>query len=40
MPYCTLIKAGGINSLTNARFFASYQVDWLGFNLDPLASRP
>lgn len=40
MPYCTQIKAGGITSLTNARFFASFQVDWLGFNLDPLAEKP
>lgn len=37
MNYHATIKAGQINNLTNARFFASYQVDWIGFNLDPLS---
>lgn len=37
MNYQTLIKAGKVNNLTNARFFASYQVDWIGFDMDPLS---
>lgn len=37
MSYTTTIKAGQVNNLTNARFFASYQVDWIGFDMDPLS---
>lgn len=37
MAYRTRIKAAGVNNLTNARFFASYQVDWIGLDLDPLS---
>lgn len=37
MKYRTIIKAGQVNNLTNARFFASYQVDWIGFDMDPLS---
>lgn len=37
MEYRTRIKAAGVNNLTNARFFASYQVDWIGLDLDPLS---
>jgi len=29
------IKAGGITNLTDARYFAAWEVEWLGFNLDP-----
>ncbi|MBK8488904.1 MAG: hypothetical protein IPL48_14070 [Bacteroidetes bacterium] len=29
------VKAGAISNLTDARFFASYEVDMLGFCLDP-----
>lgn len=37
MAYRTRIKAAGVNNLTNARFFASYQVDWIGLDMDPLS---
>ena len=37
MPFKTLVKAGSINNLTDARFFSSFQVDWIGFNFDPLS---
>lgn len=39
MPFKTLIKAAGINNLTDARFFSSFQVNWLSFNFDPLATN-
>lgn len=39
MSYTTTIKAGQVNNLTNARFFASYQVDWIGFDMDPLSTH-
>jgi phosphoribosylanthranilate isomerase len=29
------VKAGGITNLTDARYFAAWEVEWLGFNLDP-----
>lgn len=29
------IMAMGVGNLTDARFFASWEVDWLGFNFDP-----
>jgi phosphoribosylanthranilate isomerase len=29
-----IVKVSGIRDLTNARFFASWQVDWLGLNLE------
>lgn len=34
-----ILKAGKISNLTDARFFSSYQVDWLGLNFDPLAEE-
>ena len=30
----TKIKASSITNLTDARYFAAFEVDWLGFNLD------
>lgn len=36
MAFRCTIKAGGLNNLTNARFFASSGVQWLGFRMDPL----
>lgn len=29
------IKAGSIGNLTDARYFAAWEVEWLGFNLSP-----
>ncbi len=29
------VKAGAIANLTDARFFAAWEVNWLGFSLDP-----
>jgi phosphoribosylanthranilate isomerase len=29
------IKAGSITNLTDARYFAAWEVEWLGFNLSP-----
>lgn len=37
MSYNYAIKASGINNLTNARFFSSQLVDWIGLDLDPLS---
>ncbi len=31
----TSIKAGSITNLTDARYFAAWEVEWLGFNLEP-----
>ncbi len=31
----TNIKAGQITNLTDARYFAAWEVEWLGFNLEP-----
>lgn len=31
----TAVKASGVSNLTDARYFAAWQVDWLGFNLTP-----
>jgi len=31
----TLVKAGSIANLTDARYFAAWEVKWLGFCLDP-----
>jgi phosphoribosylanthranilate isomerase len=31
----TKIKAGGITNLTDARYFAAREVEWLGFDLSP-----
>lgn len=36
MAFRCTIKAGGLNNLTNARFFASSGVQWLGFRMDPI----
>lgn len=33
------IKANALSHLTDARYFASMEVDWIGFNLDPLAEN-
>ncbi len=33
----TRVKAGGITNLTDARYFAAWEVEWLGFCLDPNA---
>lgn len=30
----TKIKANAVNNLTDARYFAAWEVEWLGFNLD------
>jgi phosphoribosylanthranilate isomerase len=30
-----IVKAGSITNLTDARFFAAYDVDFIGFNFDP-----
>lgn len=32
-----IIKAGSITNLTDARFFAAYDVDYIGFCFDPLS---
>lgn len=34
------VKAGQINNLTDARYFAAWEVDWLGFNLDASRAKP
>ena len=31
----TNVKASAISNLTDARYFAAWEVQWLGFNLDP-----
>lgn len=31
----TKVKAGSITNLTDARYFAAWEVEWMGFNLDP-----
>lgn len=31
------VKAGGVTNLTDARYFAAWEVNWLGFALDPNA---
>lgn len=31
----TKVKAGGITHLTDARYFAAWEVEWLGFHLSP-----
>jgi len=31
----TKVKASAINNLTDARYFAAFEVDWLGFQLHP-----
>lgn len=31
----TKVKASSISNLTDARYFAAWEVKWLGFNLDP-----
>ncbi len=31
----TKIKASAVNNLTDARYFAAFYVEWLGFNLEP-----
>lgn len=33
-----IIKAGSITNLTDARFFAAYDVDYIGFCFDPLSA--
>jgi phosphoribosylanthranilate isomerase len=33
------LKANALSHLTDARYFASMEVDWMGFNLDPLAEN-
>ncbi len=30
----TKVKAGSVTNLTDARYFAAWEVEWLGFNLD------
>ena len=40
MNYKLKIKASGINDLTNARFFASQMLDWVGIDLNPLSEAP
>ncbi len=40
MNYKLKIKASGINDLTNARFFASQMLDWVGIDLNPLSELP
>jgi phosphoribosylanthranilate isomerase len=35
----TLVKASSITNLTDARYFAAWEVKWLGFCLDPGASE-
>ena len=35
MALITKVKAGGINSLSDARYFAGMGVDWLGFSVNP-----
>ncbi len=37
MNYKLKIKASGISDLTNARFFASQMLDWVGIDLNPLS---
>ncbi len=37
MPGKKIIKAGSITNLTDARFFAAYDVDYIGFCFDPLS---
>lgn len=37
MPEKKIIKAGSITNLTDARFFAAYDVDYIGFCFDPLS---
>jgi len=36
----TRIKASQIGNLTDARYFAAWQVEWLGFSLDAASGRP
>jgi phosphoribosylanthranilate isomerase len=33
------LKANALTHLTDARYFASMEVDWLGFNIDPIAEN-
>lgn len=33
------VKANALSHLTDARYFASMEVDWMGFNLDPLSEN-
>ncbi len=33
------LKAGSITNLTDARYFAAFGVDWIGFCFDPLSSE-
>jgi phosphoribosylanthranilate isomerase len=33
------IKANTLSHLTDARYFASMEIDWMGFNLDPFAEN-
>jgi phosphoribosylanthranilate isomerase len=33
----TKVKASSITNLTDARYFAAWEVEWLGFNFDPMA---
>ncbi|MFN5790614.1 MAG: hypothetical protein ACK469_17830, partial [Bacteroidota bacterium] len=33
------IKANALSHLTDARYFASMEVAWMGFNLDPLSEN-
>lgn len=35
----TKIKASAISNLTDARYFAAFEVEWLGFQLDPAAEH-
>lgn len=35
MPLIKTVKAGNITHLTDARFFASFEVDYIGFCFDP-----
>ncbi len=31
----TKVKASSVSNLTDARYFAAWEVDWMGFNLEP-----
>ena len=37
MSLITKVKAGGVSSLSDARFFAGMGVDWIGFDVNPLS---
>jgi phosphoribosylanthranilate isomerase len=36
----TIVKASDINNLTDARYFSAWEVQYLGFNLDPSSGHP